>query len=334
MKRFLLMLLTLMLLMLTAAQAETPAVDASALVGRWELCRLTMGDMVMDKEAIQATGANLIIELYEDGSAWGDNGREQVDGSWTVEGDGVIVNIDDAPLTFHLTDGLLVSVEYSGAVFTLERVGDAVEKASAAPDLTGRWELCRLTMGDMVMDKEAIQATGANLIIELYEDGSAWGDNGREQLVGSWTVEGDSIIVTIGDAPLTFHLTDGLLVSVEYSGAVFTLERVGDAVEKSPAACVGLWQAASLTNGSLHFDRDAIMNDPRLWAKTMTIELNADGSARSGVGVSWNDGSWTFVDGCVILSIGSKEYVFVLTDGQLIRTVGEDVWTYVREAQE
>lgn len=333
MKKLLTTLLMMLLVLLTAAQAEQTATDSSVFVGRWELFSLAVGGETYDQAAIAAKGAAMTIELHADGSAWGDvGGLEQESGSWTAEGSSVTVTLG-GPLTFCLMDGRLVSESYSGAVFTLARAEDKAAEETADPGLTGRWEICSLRVGDTVMNKAMIQRIGSVLVIELYADGSAWGDNGFEQVNGRWSVTEERVVVYIG-SPLIFRLVDGKLVSEETSGAVITLERVGDAGENMLAACTGLWYVESMTRGSLTFDRDAIMNDPTMRAMCMSIELNADGSARRDKGASWAEGSWKFVDGCVILTIGGDKMEFILTDGQLIRTYRDITWTYVRQAQE
>ena len=130
-------------------------------------------------------------------------------------------------MPFRLVDGQLFSNDGSDEEIILSRTGD-VEAAiipAASGEFVGHWVMTSAAIGEQVMNAAALEANGMTMIIDLYEGGVAWANNGFQQLEGTWAAEGDCVTVTIDDDPLDFYLVDGQLQSDDSIGVVMTLTR-------------------------------------------------------------------------------------------------------------
>ena len=197
------------------------------LVGRWELTGAIMGEEVKDAGALAEMGVTMTVELYADGSASGENGFTLAEGSWAADGETVTITLAGSEMPFLLQDGQLRSNDGSMVVLILSYVGDVeapVPVDTAA--FVGHWVMTGASMGEQAMDAAALEAAGMTMIIDLYEGGVAWANNGYQQLEGAWAAEGDCVTVTIDGDPLDFYLVDGHLESDGSRGFVMTLTRV------------------------------------------------------------------------------------------------------------
>ena len=204
-------------------QAAVP----EGLVGRWELTGAIMGEEVKDAGALAEMGVAMTVELYADGSASGENGFTLAEGSWAADGETVTITLAGSEMPFLLQDGQLRSNDGSMVVLILSHVGDVeapVPVDTAA--FVGHWVMTSASMGEQVMDAAALEAAGMTMIIDLYEGGVAWANNGYEQLTGLWMAVGTHVTVTIDGDPLDFYLVDGHLESDGSRGFVMTLNRV------------------------------------------------------------------------------------------------------------
>lgn len=195
------------------------------LVGRWELTGAMMGEEPRTAEELE--GITMIIDLFEDGSATGDNGYMKAEGSWTVTGNNVIITMDGAEMPFRMVEGQLFSNDGSDEVIILTRTGDVEEVVltGIAAQFVGHWELTSVTMDGEVKEAEELAAAGMTMIIDLHADGTAWANNGYEQLTGLWMAVGTHVTVSIDGDPLDFYLVDGQLQSDDSIGFVMTLTR-------------------------------------------------------------------------------------------------------------
>ena len=109
MKKLLSVLMVLLLCGMALAEDANPDV-----AGDWTLTAVQAGDVVYGEEDLAERGTHMDMRLNEDGSAWGDNGFEQADGSWEIADERIIVTLDDAPMPFRLVDGQLHSDDGSG----------------------------------------------------------------------------------------------------------------------------------------------------------------------------------------------------------------------------
>ena len=224
MKKLFAIILAMALLLCSAAMADENAVDIS---GRWELTGAIMGEEVKDAGALAEMGVTMTVELYADGSASGENGFTLAEGSWAADGETVSITLAGSEMSFLLQDGQLRSNDGSMVVLILSYVGDVeapVPVDTAA--FVGHWVMTGASMGEQAMDAAALEAAGMTMIIDLYEGGVAWANNGYQQLEGAWAAEGDCVTVTIDGDPLDFYLVDGHLESDGSRGFVMTLTRV------------------------------------------------------------------------------------------------------------
>lgn len=195
------------------------------LVGRWELTGAMMGEELRTAEELE--GITMIIDLFEDGSATGDNGYMKAEGSWTVAGNNVIITMNGAEMPFRMVEGQLFSNDGSDEVIILTRTGDVEEVVltGVAAQFVGHWVLTSVAMDGEVKEAEELAAAGMTMIIDLHADGTAWANNGYEQLTGLWMAVGTHVTVSIDGDPLDFYLVDGQLQSDDSIGFVMTLTR-------------------------------------------------------------------------------------------------------------
>ncbi len=198
------------------------------LVGRWELTGAIMGEEVKDAGALAEMGVTMTVELYADGSASGENGFTLAEGSWAADGETVTITLAGSEMPFLLQDGQLRSNDGSDEVIILTRTGDVEEVVltGVAAQFVGHWVLTSMAMDGEVKEAEELAAAGLTMIIDLHADGTAWANNGYEQLTGLWMAVGTHVTVTIDDDPLDFYLVDGHLESDGSRGFVMTLTRV------------------------------------------------------------------------------------------------------------
>ncbi len=196
------------------------------LVGRWELTGAMMDEESRTAEELE--GITMIIDLFEDGSATGDNGFMLADGSWVVDGNNVIITMNGAEMPFVLVEGQLFSNDGSDEVIILTRTGDVEEVVltGVAAQFVGHWVLTSVAMDGEVKEAEELAAAGMTMIIDLHADGTAWANNGYEQLTGLWMAVGTHVTVSIDGDPLDFYLVDGQLQSDDSIGFVMTLTRM------------------------------------------------------------------------------------------------------------
>ena len=198
------------------------------LVGRWELTGAIMGEEVKDAGALAEMGVTMTVELYADGSASGENGFTLAEGSWAADGETVTITLAGSEMPFLLQDGQLRSNDGSDEVIILTRTGDVEEVVltGVAAQFVGHWVLTSMAMDGEVKEAEELAAAGLTMIIDLHADGTAWANNGYEQLTGLWMAVGTHVTVTIDGDPLDFYLVDGHLESDGSRGFVMTLTRV------------------------------------------------------------------------------------------------------------
>ena len=198
------------------------------LVGRWELTGAIMGEEVKDAGALAEMGVTMTVELYADGSASGENGFTLAEGSWAADGETVTITLAGSEMPFLLQDGQLRSNDGSDEVIILTRTGDVEEVVltGVAAQFVGHWVLTSMAMDGEVKEAEELAAAGLTMIIDLHADGTAWANNGYEQLTGLWMAVGTHVTVSIDGDPLDFYLVDGHLESDGSRGFVMTLTRV------------------------------------------------------------------------------------------------------------
>ena len=288
---------------------------AAQFVGHWVLTSMAMDGEVKEAEELAAAGLTMIIDLHADGTAWANNGYEQLTGLWMAVGTHVTVSIDGDPLDFYLVDGQLQSDDSIGFVMTLTRTGD-VEQAAVPEGLVGRWELTGAIMGEEVKDAGALAEMGVTMTVELYADGSASGENGFTLAEGSWAADGETVTITLAGSEMPFLLQDGQLRSNDGSMVVLILSYVGDVEAPVPvdtAAFVGHWVMTGASMGEQAMDAAAL----EAAGMTMIIDLYEGGVAWANNGYQQLEGAWAAEGDCVTVTIDGDPLDFYLVDGHL-----------------
>ena len=184
MKRLCLLLLALLLL-LGAAQAEQPEQAETLPLAEQPLQEETTpepepaaGVWVLAEQRLPLTetgyalleSPEMTIVLHEDGTAWGDNGRRENDGTWMQEEALVTITIDGSALCFTVTEGQLVSEPLNGVVMVLKRgyIGEVIDPEA----IVGEWALTSAVFEGEEMDAAALTAGEMKMILTLYPDGS------------------------------------------------------------------------------------------------------------------------------------------------------------------
>ena len=92
--------------------------------------------------------------------------------------------------------------------------------AMADASVAGTWYLSTQKMGDTEINAAEL---GISMVLTLGEDGSVSFNDGT----GTWTMDGDQITITIGDAPISGTVTaDSITLADEDMTMVFTHEAV------------------------------------------------------------------------------------------------------------
>ena len=159
MKRFLSLLLVLMMLLGGAAFAE--AVDY---VGYWVATSAEVAGKTIEPAKL---GLNAYMELYEDGTCLIVMMGNNEDGTWAATETGIDVESDGTVVSFVLVDGALVldmegdKLIYTRDVYTLPLSG------LTAADFEGEWTFTYVELGNEVYYADEI---GTTMTLSIKED--------------------------------------------------------------------------------------------------------------------------------------------------------------------
>lgn len=170
--------------------------------------------------------------------------------------------------------------------------------AVSANDITGEWVLTEITNEDGVAVSNPAQY-GIDMSLIINADGSfemsAMGTAG----VGSWRMEGDTLVLTSsGKVEFTF---DGTCIRGEYSGMGMKFERSSEipaAEEVAPASdteLVGNWVVTGLSGSGISID-------PVAYGIEITLVLNADWSFEMTVQGETGKGTWSMDGDAVVIN--------------------------------
>ena len=197
--------------MLLGAVALAEAADAA---GTWYLI-----EMVEDGQSINPAdlGLTITLTLNDDGSAVMDSG-EGMEGTWTQDGDSVIVTIDGDAMDFALADGTLTAAEDDMTmVFSRDTVEGfapaAVVEATAIEDFNGTWEAYKAGIMGMYIDVEQL---GENVSVTI--------ENGVVSLGGSMFEDSEDT------QAIEMNFVDGVLSMAvdEENGGSFSFQLLED----------------------------------------------------------------------------------------------------------
>lgn len=186
------------------------------------------------------------------------------------------------------------------ALLVLSMLLSAVALAEAA-DVAGTWYLVQMEQDGQSFNPADF---GMEMTLELAEDGTATmnSTSETEPSVGTWTIDGTTVTVTIDDQPLDFALEDGKLIANQDELVMtFSTEApVGEtfapaaAIEAAEADFEGTWQAAKIGLEGQYYDVSILGADVTATFKGNDITL--DGFLFSGqtLSLSYADGALSF----------------------------------------
>lgn len=216
-----------------------------------------------------------------------------------------------------------------------------------AADYVGTWYLNGIEMDGETYSPASF---GMEMYIELREDGTATGSNSMAGEVdvqdGTWTAEGDTVTVTIDDAPTVFTLEDGNLVSASEEGDMKMImgreksevEAYTPADPKADAALedyAGNWSAFKLGTDGVYMDCDIIGMDLSAAIEGTTVTFNGFVFSDEAVETTFADGALSFAaedpEAALIAGIDAQ----LLEDGNIMLTLTiSDPMTFILQRAE
>ena len=212
-----------LVLILCMACLLVPAMADEDVTGEWYLKTMKNGDTEYDAASI---GYNIVMTLNADGTVVMITpvSEDPSNGTWTLEGDTITVNIDDSPVSGTVADGVLsLSQDETTMIFTREQ-SEGIQLAevnpdAAAEDFEGEWTIKYVSMAGLTMDPTA---TGEAMPGLLIENGSLkfTGESSMTTAFGTsalpLTYENGALgyALTLGETSITIKaemLQDGML---------------------------------------------------------------------------------------------------------------------------
>lgn len=264
-------------------ESEKPVDTAEAVVGQWTY----------------VNGSSYVnMELQADGTATAQTDSVELFpvGSWQAEGTQVTVQIMGGTAVYNYENDRLTAVENADEVFVRGTTdGSATEKVSEA--VVGSWYISR---------------NGNIMVLSLNENGNVVA-NATElahPLVGSWTVSGSAVTITLAGENNIYHYIDDKLVSDNNPSEA--LERYMHTYEGISEALMGGW---TFTNGT-DYANISLYEDG-----TMVLETNSLDERLTG--------TWTVSGNQVTLSISGGNSVYEYVNNTLVNTL-DPAQTFVR----
>ena len=189
-----------LVLILCMACLLVPAMADEDVTGEWYLKTMKNGDTEYDAASI---GYNIVMTLNADGTVVMITpvSEDPSNGTWTLEGDTITVNIDDSPVSGTVADGVLtLSQDETTMIFTREQ-SEGIQLAevnpdAAAEDFEGEWTIKYVSMAGLTMDPTATGEAMPGLLIE----------NGSLKFTGE-----SSMTTAFGDSALPLTYENGAL---------------------------------------------------------------------------------------------------------------------------
>ena len=195
-----LILILCMACMLIPAMAE----DAT---GEWYLKTMKNGDTEYDAAAI---GYNIVMTLNADGTvAMTVPGTDEPqNGTWTLEGDQITVDIDNSPVSGTFADSTItLAQDEQVMIFTREQSEGIqlaeVNPAAAAEDFEGDWTIKYVSMAGLTMDATITGEAMPGL--NITDSGLKFtGESSMGQMFGD-----TALPMTYADGALSFNMSLG-----------------------------------------------------------------------------------------------------------------------------
>ncbi len=290
MKKLFALLLTLAMLLSSAAMAEFDY------AGLWTLTGTEAAGISIDAAAMGLNGSML---LNEDGSCVLTMQDETQNGTWAATGTGITTTDAEGVVdTYTLVNNNLVA-EQEGVKLIFAR------GAEEEINYIGAWTLASLEVnGDVVQEPSAIGISGG---VVLNEDGSCVLTMRDEMQNGTWVATETGITTTDAEGVVdTYTLVDGKLV-VEVDGVRLTFVRVAEKIDY-----VGSWALTSAKASGMTLD-------PAQLGLEISLHIYEDGTCEMVSMGEMEQGTWAETEGGIVITDTSGEpLALTVMDGALI----------------
>lgn len=297
MKKLFALLLTLAMLLSSAAMAEFDY------IGLWTLIGMETAGIPMDVSTLGLYGSML---LNEDGSCVLTMQDKTQNGTWAATATGITTTDAEGVVDIYTLVNNNLVVEQEGVKIIFAR--EAAEKI----DYVGVWVLTSLKASGVTLDPAKL---GMEATMDIYENGTCTMVSMGETEQGTWAETEGGIVITDEDGePLALTVTDGALAA-EQDGVTMIFTPLVPAEEEEYAVPLAGLTMADF-NGEWVFV-DAEYMDQVLDAETlgMSIDLHIQ-DGKGHVEMVYEDGTEAYDAVCEIeevINMGTVMY-FLYTD--------------------
>ncbi len=178
---------------------------------------------VLPGEWSMQKGSNYInLTLYTDGTVIAEISglMDHPIGQWNADGQQVTITLLDTPTVYRYTNDTLVSVEKPDEVYTRGSIEASLPEAST-PDTPAMNPSAFMAM---LADEWTYSTENGYSNLRLDADGVAVAEISgmTEALIGSWRVEGNSVIITLAGTDTVYEYMNDMLVSTEDASESFS----------------------------------------------------------------------------------------------------------------
>ena len=178
---------------------------------------------VLPGEWSMQKGTNYInLTLYTDGTVIAEISglMDHPIGQWNADGQQVTITLLDTPTVYRYTNDTLVSVERPDEVYTRGSIEASLPEAST-PDTPAMDPSAFMAM---LADEWTYSTENGYSNLRLDADGVAVAEISgmTEALIGSWRVEGTSVIITLAGTDTVYEYMNDMLVSTEDASESFS----------------------------------------------------------------------------------------------------------------
>lgn len=207
------------------------------------------------------------------------------------------------------------------ALLILSMLLSAVAIAETA-DVAGVWYMVQMQSGETTINPADY---GMEVTLTLAEDGTATmvGMNGGDDSVGTWTISGNIVTVTIDGDPLDFTLEDGKLSASQDEMAMIFSQEAPDVEAFVPAEPVeaavedfaGAWKAVKIGMDGAYYDVAILNADITVTFEDTTITLDGFMFSNQSLSLQYADGALSFSGSSGALEMSIKANM--LEDGMV-----------------
>ena len=272
-------------------------------------------------------GKPFILELNADGTlvtGWTNYEQTLMEGTWSIVDGALVLDVAyESTVTANADGGLDITVNYGQMgekVYTMTAAQFAGLQGAEAPAVTG-----------VTLELET-SVEGKPFILQLNADGTlvtGWTNYEQTLMEGTWSIVDGALVLDVAyESTVTANADGGLDITVNYG-------QMGEKVYTMTAAqFAGLQgaEAPAVTGVTLELETS-------VEGKPFILQLNADGTLVTG----WTnyeqtlmEGTWSIVDGALVLDVAYESTVTANADGSLTILVnygqmGEKTYTMTAE---